>query len=112
MLTGRTPAIRRRQALERKVITALLKQAIAAGYTVTVDNGEEFVIKESASVRDILKVMFTVDEEWLRFSKDGKHIGTAALIYGECGWDVIADYHCVLEPIMTEANRIADELSR
>jgi hypothetical protein len=100
-------AVRNRQRIERAVCSALIKAGLHAGYKITVDNGEEEVLKESTNKSEILKEMFSVDEERLWFHKDGKKLGVF-LVYGNYGWDVIADYHVPLEHLMDEPNKVAD----
>lgn len=98
------------QEMERKVITRLLQDAIAQGYSVSVDNGEEVVVKKSTDVEEIMKAMFSVDEEYLHFFKNNQKVGWACLIYGESGWDVINDYSMNLEPIMEGVFQLVDQL--
>jgi Na+-transporting NADH:ubiquinone oxidoreductase subunit NqrF len=86
--------VAKRQAVERRVCRKLITEAIKAGYTVTVHNGEEVVCRQSVKVLEILGEMFSVDEERLYFhdAADGARVGCAVLIYGNDGWDVINDY--------------------
>lgn len=98
---------------ERRIIRRLILDALAAGYTLGVHDGEELVLKHSTSVKDILGVMFTVDDEHLIFyDKDGKKVGWVYFIYsnGNLGCDVISDYTTNLEWIMAGCNAVADKL--
>jgi len=99
--------VKYRQSIERKIASALIKAGIAAGYSISVDNGEAVEIKESTDRKAILKVMFQTDEENLLFHKDGKD-SFVYLVYGNDGYDVISNYGISLEPLMTEPNRLAD----
>lgn len=103
-----SPAVIARQSIERKICTALIKAGLKAGYSIIVDDGETEVedFVESTNCGEILKRMFTVDEEKLYFCKDGKR-SAVFLTYGESGWDVICDYHLSLEPLMIEPDRIS-----
>lgn len=110
-------SVKQRQNVERRICRALIKEAIALGYYVSVDNGEEVVLKKSQDCTAILKEMFSVDEEHLRFHTKNEDDsfesrGWVFLVYGNDGWDVIADYtigersNC--EVFMTEANKLSD----
>lgn len=102
----------RRRHIERRIVNRLLTDAIGAGYAVSVNDGQEVVVRESVQVKVIMAAMFSVDDEYLLFRKDGKLVGWARLIYGNSGWDVIADHSTDLEPVMRGANILADRLSR
>jgi hypothetical protein len=108
----RKTTIQEVQLLERQVITKFLTDAINQGYSVTVDNGEDDItLRQSTNIQDILKEMFSVDEEQLYLYKDGVKVGWVILVYGEDGWDVIADYSTNLESLMTETNQLIDHLA-
>ena len=42
---------------------------------------------------------------------DGEWLGNVQAIYGESGWDVIADYHEDVEPLLARANAISEEIT-
>lgn len=83
--------VKNRRRIERQICRRLILTAISAGYTVSVHNGDEAVIKKSNSVREILKKMFSVDMESLIFYNHGSWLGTVLLVYGNDGYDCIAD---------------------
>jgi hypothetical protein len=89
------------QRIERAIVRTLLTKAIKNGYSIALDNGEE-VIPLQGTVKSMLGVMMSVDEETLLLKKDGKK-GAIALVYGNTGWDVIHDYTVglcsLIEPI-------------
>ena len=89
------------QRIERAIVRTLLTKAIKNGYSIALDNGEE-VIPLQGTVKSMLGVMMSVDEETLLLKKDGKK-GAIALVYGNTGWDVIHDYTIglcsLIEPI-------------
>jgi len=101
--------ITKRQRVERKIARRLILDGLAAGYTITVDNGEEQVLRQSTKCKAILDAMFSVDDERLIFHKDGEHIGWVWFVYGNDGWDVISDYSVSLEHIMAGANKLSEE---
>lgn len=46
----------------------------------------------------------------MAFDTTGKRIGWVRMIYGNDGWDVMADYTTNLEDVLTDANKLADKL--
>ena len=99
--------VQNRQRVEREICTKLIETAIGAGYTISVDNGEEIVIKRSIVLADILAVMFSVDEETLKLHKDDC-TSSVFLTYGECGYDVIADHNSTLESLLEPVLKFAE----
>jgi hypothetical protein len=99
-----------RQEVERKIVAAVIDGALAAGYTLDVNDGEETTLTKSADKGKILAAMFTTDEDWLLVNdaKGRAKFGWVRFIYGNDGWDVVSDYTTNLEPIMGEANKISD----
>src|SRR3954467_3024567 len=107
-------SVRMRQFVERQVIGAFVKQALAAGHNLSVNDGEETTLRNSKDFGAIMGALMTTDEDHLyvdaRFNKGrvSDMLGEVACIYGNDGYDVISDYHTGLEPLMTEAKKLAD----
>lgn len=101
------PSVRKRQRIEKTIIRALLIAGIGSGYTISVNNGEEIVLKESTDRLAIMRELMSVDEETLIFHKDGKRAGVF-LTYGNDGYDVICDYNTSLEPLMAVPDKLSD----
>jgi hypothetical protein len=101
-----------RQEVERKIAAAFINQALAAGFTISIDNGgdEDEETKPSNNQDEILAGMFQTDEEHLYVwnPTNGKRVGWVFFVYGNDGWDVISDYSVNMEPLMSEANKISD----
>ncbi len=94
-----------RRYVETKIARVLIKDALLAGYEVSVNNGgDKHEISRSTDAEVILAAMFAADEDLLFMRKDGKEVGWVRFVYGNDGWDVIADYTCSLEHIMAGAN--------
>lgn len=102
-----------RQEVERKIVTSVIKAALAAGYTVSVDNGDNsggeenadgeflFELTGGTKLSQILKAMFLTDEDYLYFrNAKNESRGWVRFIYGEDGWDVINDYAVSLESLI------------
>ena len=86
---------------ERKVARRLIKAALAAGYTIGVDDGEEMTVKRASKLKTIEDALCTTGEDTLRLhaadpSKTvGWHnAGSFDLIWGNAddGSELIADY--------------------
>ncbi len=103
-------SVKMRQMVEREIATALIRDGLAAGYFISVNNGgDEDEIKPSRSAEVILGAMFATDDEHLRFFKDGKCVGWVYFIYCNSGWDTISDYSCSLEHIMAGADEVSNK---
>ena len=102
------PGVRERVAIERRIVTALIDRALAEGYELSVDDGEE----QYAWTRDrdeVIADIMNTDEDRLYLRKDG-HTAWVFLVYGNSGWDVICDYHTRLEALLEPINTLTDNL--
>ena len=86
---------------ERKVARRLIKAALAAGYALSVDDGEEITVSRASKLKTIEDALCTTGEDTLRLhaadpSKTvGWHnAGSFTLIWGNAddGSELIADY--------------------
>tara|TARA_R110000868_G_scaffold47912_1_gene156421 strand:+ start:420 stop:812 length:393 start_codon:yes stop_codon:yes gene_type:complete len=86
---------------EARVVRKLVKAAIAAGYSVSVNDGEEWTVKRSTSTKVIFDALATTGEDTIRISAadpsktTGWHgAGSFCLIYGNdpSGEEILADY--------------------
>lgn len=96
------PTVRRRGAIERIVVTALIQALKAEGYNklATSDGEEEF---EHQSEAEMLETLFSVDEATIMATHDeGGGYGEIFLVFGNDGWDVISDYNTSLDPFLEE----------
>lgn len=98
------------QEAERQIARKIIEDALAAGYTIDVFDGEDFPLKDSTDVELILGAMFSTDSDKLYLCKDGKSVGWVYLVYGEYGWDVICDHTMNIEPVLAGALKLSDEL--
>ena len=103
---------------ERAIAERLVTDAIALGYQVSqvsVNDGEGWVLKRSTDSKAIMAALFSTDEDYIRIRKEGEEgsVGTFALIYGNDGWDVIADwsYSEETESVMQQIQRGAADLA-
>jgi hypothetical protein len=86
---------------ERNVVRRLVRAALNAGYTISVNDGEEWTVKRSTNAKTIKDALATTGEDTLRLhaadpSKTiGWHnAGSFSLIWGNAddGSELIADY--------------------
>lgn len=85
--------IAKRQRIERKVCSKVIRDALVAGFSISVYDGEATVLRKATSLKPILKAMFSVDDERLYFyAGQERHEGSVLFVYGNDGCDVIADY--------------------
>lgn len=78
---------------ERRVIRRLVTEAIAKDLNVSVNNGEDWEIQHTTSVKDVMDNIMTTDEDYIRVCDAGKAIvATFRLIYGNSPGEVIADH--------------------
>lgn len=106
------PKVVKRQKVERTICSVLIREAVKAGYRLSVYNGEEFVTGQTTDRLELLKAMFSVDEEHLYFYKDWKRVGWVFLVYGNDGWDAINDYTTNLDHLFVEGGRLNKTIER
>lgn len=101
-----TPAVKRRRAVEIKIIKATVKALLAARFSLSVFDGEEDS-PISTSTKTIYDALYNTDEDYLNvFLKDGKAYGWVRFVYGNDGYDVINDYTVNLEPFIGEGTAV------
>ena len=107
-----TMNVQRRQEIERQIILRIVKDALEAGFQITVDDGgDEPSVKRSTDQAAIMAAVMLTDEDFLHYSKPGEPLqGWVRLIYGNDGWDVVNDYTTNLEPLLAGATEEADNL--
>lgn len=99
--------VKMRQEVERKIVAAVIDGLLADPVlTITVNDGEDDVLKKSRDKKLILKAMFSTDEDI--FFIGGGMTGWIKFIYGNDGPDVIHDYTTNLEPYLEAANKVAE----
>lgn len=101
--------IKARQRVERTIARRVVKDAIAAGYEMTINNGGDGnEIEWTSNFKDIVKAMFATDEESLFLRKNGR-MGWVRFIYGNDGWDVVNNYTYNIKEVMEGANKLAEK---
>lgn len=117
---GRFPidaAIKDRIVVERAVIRRAATDILAAGHAITVHDGEDVSVMKSRDLGEIMDAIGATDEEYLKVyeatgdeAKPWRHLGSVFMVYGNEGWDVLADYHVSLESLLAGANDYAETL--
>lgn len=110
------PEIDNASVVERRIVGKVVRDLIAAGYVISVnDGGEEDVLVGVTDETLIFKALASTDADTLRVSKKGSHPGTprgTSFVYLVWGNDcsVISDYGMSLEEIMRPALALSNEL--
>jgi hypothetical protein len=95
------PDIKRRIAVERRIVVSLVDELLKQGFTLTVDDGGEEMAVENCAVRKtILEALGNTDQDQLGVVRNGSLIGWIMLVYGNDGWDVMCDWHTNLDQFM------------
>lgn len=118
-LAARNRNLATRIRAERRMARALVNTILERGYLISINDGEDWVVRRSADKAAIMLALFSTDEDEIHLrGQAGDKAGWFKLIYGNSGWDVVSDYSdnevCnriwdgVVEPLAT---RIEGELS-
>lgn len=104
--------IQLRRDIERQIVKAAVDALIAFGYQINVCNGEVVALRKLSTDADaVMAELFACDEEQLIvYTMDGQRAGTVLLVYGNDGWDVIADNTDRLEDALAPATKLAEEI--
>jgi hypothetical protein len=99
-----------RRSIEERVIRAAVEGLVENGYLVEASDGES-TMDATHDVDAVLADLFKSDEEWLYvYTPEGDRVGDVRLSHGSDGWDVIAEHTENLEPALTKASTLADQL--
>lgn len=91
------------------IVKAIIQDALKAGYALGVNDGEEIVLDNSADAKAVFAALFSTDEDYLLFRKDGAQAGWVRFVYGNEDWEVVCDHTINLEPIMKRAEALAEK---
>lgn len=88
--------------IEEKITQKVIELAIAAGFELRVNDGEETVTPRTQDKGVLFGAMFSTDEDYLLFYMPGvkKRVGWVMFVYGNDGTDVISDYSTSLDDLM------------
>ena len=78
---------------EKSVVRAIVKSAIEQGYTVSLSDGQEWTVKRSTSLTEVMQAIMTTESDSLRFRNDAQEVvGGVFLVYGNSASEVMADW--------------------
>lgn len=92
-------AIRSRIAIERRIVRSLVTEFLSQGFSLSVFDGEERS-KITMDAQEVYDAIMNTDEDILLVYRESEHVGSVKLVYGNDGWDVMNDWHTVLDPYM------------
>ena len=87
----------KRLETESRACGYLIDECLRRGLLVSVNDGEDWCLRKSQNRHEIMCALASTDEDTLRAQTiglpgDPKQAATFSLIYGNDGYDVIADY--------------------
>jgi hypothetical protein len=100
--------------IETKIAERLVDDILAAGYTITVNDGQEDTVIRSNHKPDIMAALRTTCWDYMKIMKDADRIGWFWLVWGN-GVDLVSDYSWrasdgeqVMADLLEGAQNIAD----
>ena len=98
-----------RQRIEQEIARAAATGLIEAGYSISVFDSEEIVLKRSTNVERIVEAMFSTDEDYFYAYRpeETERAGYVHFVYGNEGWNVISDNSLSLEPALEAATALS-----
>lgn len=119
-LTKCHESVHRRVIVERAILRRTIAALLAAGYAITVDNGYDSLadceVIKSTDATVIMDGCMAADEDrlhlyWKLPNEQWRHDGWVYLVYGNAGYEAIADYTVNLDPVLKPVNDYADQLA-
>lgn len=99
--------------MEARIMRSAIGELLSHGFTLGVYDGEETTIHHSASALDVFAALRTTDDDYLivyAAGDDGPRFGWVRFVYGNDGFDVIADNTTNLEPHLVATTALAESL--
>ena len=94
--------------LELKICEKTVECLLAAGFKITVNDGEEEVVKKSDDKSRIMEAVRSTDEDFLITHKKGHTDHFVRFIWGE-GATVINDFSCALEDTLQPVIELSEK---
>lgn len=111
------PYIKARIAIEKRIAKQCIFDLLAAGYCITVHDGEADCLVHSRDAKAILAAMRSTDDDVLKVyaprpdnPDEMQSMGWVYFVYGNDGWDVINDYTTNLESVLARTNALIKTL--
>lgn len=86
--------VRARRRVELNVVLGLVRHLASAGWkpwNINAGGEDLFERKPEISPAEVIEHVFSVDETWVNFIKDGRSHGVF-IVLGNDGWDAISDW--------------------
>lgn len=92
--TGQSCLTRFAEPGEGRAARRLIRLGLAKGYTVSVNDGEEWTVRRSTNQVAIIDALCSTGEDVIRFDDEAGRIGIFVLIYGNDpdGSELISDH--------------------
>ncbi len=114
-------SIRQRILIERAIVRRMVRDILQAGggaYCVSIYDGEDYPLKRSRDLDAIMADIGQCDEETIvvrhvtKPADGGEKLGSIYLVYGNDGWDVIADHTAShsMDELLAGANQMSDAI--
>lgn len=97
--------------IERKIAHKIVDDALTAGFSISVYDGEETTVKQARDRAVILDAMATTGSDRLVMYREGRHCGWVLLIWGN-GADLLSDHaandtmEALLQPVYDYAETL------
>lgn len=96
--------------LEEKITRRIIKDAFAGGFTLSVFDGEEYVLRECRNEEEIIAALASSEYDVLHYMTNvSKSFGTVTLIWGN-EEDLIHDNTTNVEKYLYNATAIAEKV--
>jgi hypothetical protein len=100
--------------VEKLIAKKCVGELLKAGFSISVQDGEEIVLRSSTDKKAIMAALATTDEDRLFTHApadfEGQRNSFVYLVWGN-GCDLIADYGVSLEEVLSKTNAFADKFA-
>jgi hypothetical protein len=80
-------------AQEKTAAGRIIDRALAKGYLISVNDGEEWVVKKSVKRKEIMDALQSTDADYLMIrTADGTKVGSIYLVWGNSPEEVVCDH--------------------
>lgn len=101
---GNIMELNKYQKAENVIIRKAVRAAVDAGFTVSVFDGEDYSVRRSRKVEEVMRSLRATDSDRLIVrDNDGERVGSVLLVYGNEPYEVIADYSLALNDLLRGA---------
>jgi hypothetical protein len=77
---------------EKRAAGKIIDRALAKGYLISVNDGEEWVVKKSAKRKEIMGALQSTDSDTLMIRKpDGEKVGMIYMVWGNSPDEIVCD---------------------